>query len=258
MRLYSWNVNGIRAVLKKGFLDWLDEARPDILCLQETRATPDQVDTEPLEARGYHLRWHPAEKKGYSGVATLSRKPPVEAQGGIGAEIFDREGRLLITRHEGPDGVFRVVNGYFPNGQRDLGRVPYKLDFYRHLFDRLESWRAAGEHVVVCGDFNTAHTEVDLARPKQNRKTTGFLPEECDELDRWFQSGWIDTWRRRNPDTTDVYTWWSQRFGVRAKNVGWRIDYVVVNEEAWPRIAGAEVHTDVMGSDHCPISIEIS
>jgi exodeoxyribonuclease-3 len=196
-----------------------------------------------------------AERRGYSGVGLWSREAPDAVETTLGDPSFDTEGRLQIARF----GALTVVNGYFPNGNgknRDNGRVPYKLSFYRALFDRLEADRAAGRPILVMGDFNTAHREIDLARPKQNVKTSGFLEEEREEFDRWLRAGWVDTFRAFEPGEGH-YTWWSQRFGVREKNIGWRIDYVLASEGAMKHVRQAKIHPDVRGSDHCPISVEL-
>lgn len=255
MRVYSWNVNGLRAVLKKGFLDWLHAAEGDVVALQETRCGADQVPAEIGALDGWSFSLSCAERGGYSGVATLSRRPPDEEILSLDDPEIDREGRLLIHRF----GRLWVVNGYFPNGsgkERDNSRVPYKLGFYQRLFDHLEAARSAGQPILVLGDLNTAHREIDLARPRENALTSGFLPDEREELDRWIRSGWTDTFRHFEPGP-GFYTWWSQRFGVRAKNIGWRIDYILASPGVLPYLRGAAIHPTVMGSDHCPISVEL-
>ena len=255
MKIVSWNINGIRAAVKKGFLDWLDATDAEIVALQEVRATPAQIPEELGERAGWHLHLHAAERPGYSGVATLSRRPPDDLDVSLGEDRFDVEGRLQQLRF----GELLVVNGYFPNGNgknRDLSRIPYKLDFYRALFDRLEPARAAGRPILVMGDWNTAHREIDLARPKQNAKTSGFRPEEREELDRWLRSGWTDTFREVVQEGGH-YSWWSQRFGVREKNIGWRLDMVLASPGAMPFLRDAAIHPEVMGSDHCPVSVEV-
>jgi exodeoxyribonuclease-3 len=254
VRLISWNVNGIRSAQRKGFLEWLERERPDVLCLQETKARPDQLDEALLRGHGYHAAWHSAEKPGYSGVATFAREAPDAVRVGLGVEAFDREGRVLVTRH----GDVTLVNAYFPNGQRDCSRVPFKTDFYRAMLAFLEGLRAGGERVVVCGDFNTAHQPIDLKNWRANQKTSGFLPEERVLLDEYVAAGWVDAFRRLHPDATDHYTWWSNRPGVRARNIGWRIDYHFVAPELWPRVRAARLHMDVPGSDHCPVELELS
>ncbi len=255
MRIVSWNVNGLRACAKKGFGEWLDGCGAEIVAVQEARAKLEQVPVELRERPGWHLELVAAEKPGYSGVATFVRRRPDAVQTEIGDPDIDREGRLMITRF----GRLRLVNGYFPNGNgknRDLSRIPYKLAFYRRLFDELEPAMKRGEPILVAGDFNTAHREIDLARPKQNRQHSGFRIEEREELDRWLTSGWVDTFRQFE-EGAGHYTWWSQRFGVRERNIGWRIDYILASPAAMTRVRGAAIHPQIMGSDHCPISVEI-
>lgn len=255
VRVYSWNVNGIRSAVAKGFVDWLAAARGEIVGLQEVRAANDAIPSELTAVSDYHQHYVAAARKGYSGVGLLSRRKPDAIETSLGSSHFDDEGRLQLARF----GRLVVANGYFPNGSgqdRDNSRVPYKLDWYRALFDRIEALRRDGLHVLVMGDFNTAHREIDLARPRENRKTSGFLPEECEELDRWIQAGWVDTFRAFEPGPGH-YSWWSQRFGVRAKNIGWRIDYVLASPEAMSFVRGGFIHPDVMGSDHCPIGVEL-
>lgn len=251
MRLFSWNVNGIRACAKRGFLEWLGASEGDVVCLQETRVCEDQLPPELAPPAGYHATWVSAEKLGYSGVATLSRRPPDEVVVGLGDDRFDSEGRTLITRH----GDLTVINGYFPNGQRDLGRVPYKHAYYKQLLKVATERRMRGEKIVICGDWNTAHHEIDLLNWKTNRKTTGFLIEERVWLDAFEGAGWVDCFRRQNPELEGAYTWWSNRSGARERNVGWRIDYHWVNAELWPRVETARLHPQVLGSDHCPIEL---
>ena len=254
-RILSWNVNGIRSAHKKGFVDWLAKSRGEIVGVQEMRATRDQVPEEVEAVRDYHLHVSSAERKGYSGVGLFSKRKPDAIDTSLGEDRFDAEGRVQIARF----GRLVVANGYFPNGSgqdRDNSRVPYKLDWYAALFDRVQRLRRGGYRVIVMGDFNTAHKDVDLARPKDNRKTSGFLPEECAELDRWVEAGWIDTFRAFEPGGGN-YSWWSQRFGVRERNVGWRIDYVLASPAAMKYVKDAFIHPDVMGSDHCPVGVDV-
>ncbi len=255
MRIFSWNVNGLRAVLKKGFLEWAEASGGDVIGLQETRCRADQIPPEIAALEGWHFALAEAEKAGYSGVANLTRKPAEWQETSLGDDDFDREGRVLMQRH----GRLLVVNTYFPNGsgkERDNSRVPYKLQFYRHLFELLEPQRRRGEPILVMGDFNTAHREIDLARPRENRLTSGFLVEECEELDRWINCGWTDTFRVFEPNG-GFYTWWSQRFGVRAKNIGWRIDMMLASPGVLPHLRAAAIHSQILGSDHCPISVDL-
>jgi exodeoxyribonuclease-3 len=252
VKIVSWNVNGIRACAKKGFLEWLGESKPDVVLLQETKAWPEQLDAELLSDHGYHCSWAQAEKKGYSGVSTWSRNAPETVQVGLGLERFDREGRTVITDH----GSLRIFNGYFPNGQRDHGRVPYKLDYYAAMFEAAEAARREGKLVLVSGDWNTAHRSIDLARPKQNRNTTGFLPQECAWMDRWFDAGYHDSFRCLHPEELGAYSWWSFRSGARQRNVGWRIDYHVISDELRPLLRSASIDSAILGSDHCPVVVE--
>ena len=255
LRVMSWNVNGLRAAAGKGFLDWLGRSDAQIIGLQEVRALPEQLPDAVRAPQGFHTHFHPAERKGYSGVALYSRTAPDRVETSLGLPEFDQEGRLQFARF----GDLLVVNGYFPNGngkERDNSRVPYKLEFYKRLWRRLEPARRRGQPILVMGDFNTAHREIDLARPKDNRKTSGFLLEECAEFERWITTGWVDTFRHFEKGEGH-YTWWSQRFGVRAKNVGWRIDYILASPGAMPFVQRASIHPTVTGSDHCPIAVEL-
>jgi len=254
VRLFSWNVNGLRACARKGFLDWLDVERPDVLGLQEVRALPDQLHDELARPDGYHTWFHPADRKGYSGVALFSRlEPHAVTLGGLDDPRFDSEGRLIVADY----GDFLLYNAYFPNGGNDLSRVPYKLEFSEAVLQHAERQRAAGRAVVMCGDVNTAHHEIDLANPRSNRKNTGFLPEERAWVSRLLEHGYRDVFRDRNPDTPGLYTWWSNRPGVRDRNVGWRIDYVLVSDDFADRVIEARIHPEVMGSDHCPVSVTL-
>jgi exodeoxyribonuclease-3 len=255
MRVYSWNVNGIRAATKKGLDEWIRRSNAEIIGLQEVRAHHDAIPDEIRAIDDYQHHYVAAERKGYSGVGLLSRLVPDRLDTSLGEERFDTEGRLQIARF----GRLVVANGYFPNGSgkdRSNDRVPYKLDWYRALFEQVERWRRAGYRVLVMGDYNTAHKEIDLARPKDNRKTSGFLPEECAELDRWIEAGWVDTFRTFETGPGH-YSWWSQRFGVRAKNIGWRIDYVLASPSAMPYVRHAFIEPHTQGSDHCPIGVDL-
>lgn len=252
MKLISWNVNGVRAVNKKGFLKWLQDADPDILCLQETKAHVEQLPGELLEGHGYHTYWHSGEKRGYSGVATYCKAEALYVQEGLGIDIFDREGRVLITEHPN----FLLYNIYFPNGQRDQERLQYKLDFYDALLPIINEQVESGNNVIVTGDWNTAHHPIDLARPKDNIKNSGFMPIERERLDSYEENGWVDTFRLFHPEG-DRYSWWTYRFGARTRNVGWRIDYFFVNEGFTDQVLDGDIHPEIMGSDHCPISLEV-
>ena len=252
MKLYSWNVNGIRAAERKGFLDWLDQTQPDILCLQETKARVDQLGSSLIEDHGYHTYWHSADKAGYSGVATFCKEEPYFFQEGLGIDRFDSEGRVLITEHEN----FLLYNIYFPNGQKDDIRLNYKLDFYDELLPIVNDQVENGNNVIITGDWNTAHHPIDLARPKENEKTSGFMPIERERIDTYISHGWVDTFRYFHAES-DRYTWWTYRFGARERNIGWRIDYFFVNETLVEQLVDAEIHPDIMGSDHCPVSLTL-
>jgi len=252
MKIYSWNVNGIRAAAKKGFLDWLNSTNPEIVCLQETKAHKEQLSAELLEPKGYHTIWHSAEKKGYSSVATLCKEKPLYEHAGLGIERFDREGRVIVTEHEN----FLLYNIYFPNGKMSQERLYYKMDFYKELLKILDEQVESGNNVVVAGDWNTAHKPIDLARPKENVKNSGFLPEERAMLDKYVEHGYVDTFRIFH-DEPERYSWWTYRMGARERNIGWRIDYFWINRSFTDNVLDADIHEDVMGSDHCPVSIEI-
>jgi len=251
--LFSWNVNGIRAAQRKGFLDWLDKTQPDILGVQETKAHPEQLDQELLEIPGYHITWASAERKGYSGVALFSKEEPLSVKTGLGIDKFDAEGRTIIAEYDD----FVLLNAYFPNGSRDHSRVPFKLEYYDAFLSYCEDLRSEGKSVIFCGDVNTAHKEIDLARPKQNQKTTGFLPEERAWLDEVVEAGYIDTFRDLHPDAVDVYSWWAYWGKARERNVGWRIDYFFISPDLHDSVVDAQIHMDIEGSDHCPVSLTI-
>ncbi len=254
LTLLSWNVNGARAIHRSGFLGWLAESAPDILCLQETRAEEGQLPPDLVRPPGYHGYWtHSTRKKGHSGTAILTRPEPVSVSAGIGSPEFDDEGRTLVADY----GRFVLINCYFPNGGRDQERVPYKLAFYDAFLDFCNGLRERGRSLVVCGDVNTAHREIDLARPKQNLKSTGFLPEERAWMDRWAAAGYVDTFRHLHPDATGAFTWWLQWGQARERNIGWRLDYFFVTPDLAPLIAEAFILPDVKGSDHCPIGLRL-
>jgi len=252
MKIISWNVNGIRAMVRKGFMDWLREESPDVLCLQETKAWPEQVPADVRRPKGYHAYWHKAEKKGYSGVLTYTKEEPVIVKTGLGIGEFDSEGRTVITEYTD----FILFNIYFPNGKRNPERLEYKLRFYDHFLDVAETLREQGKDIVVCGDLNTAHKPMDLARPKENEKESGFLPVERAWMDKLVDHGYIDTFRHFNKEP-DNYTWWDYYTRARERNVGWRIDYFFISEELLPRLRKAFILSEVMGSDHCPLGIEL-
>ena len=252
MKLLSWNVNGIRAAVKKGFLDFLEEKNPDIICIQETKAHKEQLTSEILEDHGYFTCWHSGEKKGYSGVATFCKEEPLFIQEGIGIEKYDKEGRVLITEHN----EFLLYNIYFPNGQKNDERLRYKLDFYDDLLPIINDQVDSGNNVIVAGDWNTAHLPIDLARPNENKNTSGFMAIEREKIDLYISNAWIDTFRLFH-DEGERYSWWTYRFGARDRNVGWRIDYFFVNEGMAEICKDAEIHQNIFGSDHCPVSLTL-
>lgn len=253
MKLISWNINGIRAITKKGFFEWVHKVSPDILCLQETKAHPDQLTADILSPDGYKTYWSAAEKKGYSGTAVFTKIEPENVEEGLGVKEFDTEGRTLVCDY----GDFVLFNVYFPNGSSGNKRVPFKMGFYDAFLKKANKLKKSGKKIIVCGDVNTAHTEIDLARPKQNEKNTGFLPEERAWVSKFIQNGYVDTFRHFHQGEKDHYTWWDYKTGARARNIGWRIDYFFVSENLLPKIKKAIILSDVMGSDHCPVGIEL-
>jgi exodeoxyribonuclease-3 len=253
LRLYCWNVNGIRAIQKKGFLSWVESVQPDVLCLQETKAHQEQLDPVLLNIPGYQSHWCSGERRGYSGVATYTNRLPSRVQFGFEDQEFDREGRVLLT--EFPE--FLLFNVYFPNGKKDQVRLDYKLRFYRSIYEYWQRLRGQGKKLVICGDYNTAHQEIDLARPKENEQVSGFLRIERDWLDLLVNNGYVDTFRVSNKEPNQ-YTWWDMMTRARERNVGWRIDYFFVSEDLLPQLKNAWICPEVMGSDHCPIGLELS
>ena len=253
-KLISWNVNGIRAATKKGFLDWLDKESPDVVCIQETKAQKEQLGDEFQLPEGYEQYWNSAIRKGYSGVASFSKIAPVSNTSGLGIEEFDIEGRVVSL--EFPE--FTLLNIYFPNGQRDQGRLDYKMRFYDATLDYCQELRKQGKKLIVCGDYNTAHKPIDLKNPKANEKTSGFLPIEREWIDKFMSHRYIDIFRKFHPDEPEQYSWWTYRFGARSRNVGWRIDYFFVTEDLVDFVTDAYITPEVMGSDHCPIVLTVS
>jgi len=249
MKLISWNVNGLRACLSKGFIDYFAREDADFFCLQETKMQPGQAE---IPADGYHQYFYSAEKKGYSGTAILTKHEPLSVSYGMGSELHDHEGRLITLEYEN----FYMVTVYTPNSQRELTRLQYRLcweEDFRMYLKKLD----AVKPVIVCGDLNVAHKEIDLKNPKTNVNNAGFTPQERAAMTKLLDSGFVDTFRYLYPDVTGAYSWWSYMFSARAKNAGWRIDYFLVSERIKDRITAASIHSDVMGSDHCPVVLEI-
>lgn len=252
MKLVSWNVNGVRAAQKSGFLDWFEKEAADLVCLQEIKANIEQLDQTLHHPLGYHSFWHSAEKPGYSGVAVYSKSEPLNVRSGIGIPEIDCEGRVLQLEFSNTI----LLNCYFPNSQRDHARLGYKLEFCDAIFKHCEKIRSEGKNLVLCGDFNIAHQEIDLKNPKTNENNAGFLPEERAWMSRFLAAGYADVFREQTRDPGH-YTWWSYRPGVRAKNIGWRLDYHVVNQEFRDSVKRAWHQPQVMGSDHCPVVLEL-
>ncbi|TVQ97417.1 MAG: exodeoxyribonuclease III [Desulfovibrionales bacterium] len=253
MKLYSWNVNGFRAVLNKGFWEWFQQADADVVGLQEIKVTPEQLADQNRQAPGYLDYWNPSQaKKGYSGVACFSKKQPLDVALELPDSRFSGEGRVI--RMEFPD--FHFFNIYFPNGQMSQERLEYKLGFYDAFLKHAQELRRT-KPIVVCGDFNTAHKEIDLKNPKANAETSGFLPVERAWIDRFIATGYVDTFRMFN-DQPEQYTWWTYRFGARNRNAGWRIDYFFVSEELTSAVRRAWIEPHVTGSDHCPVGLELA
>ena len=249
MKLISWNVNGLRACLGKGFLDFFREADADVVCLQETKLQPHQIE---LDLPGYRQYWNSAEKKGYSGTALFTRIEPLQVTYGLGLPEYDTEGRVITAEFAG----FFLVCCYTPNAQRGLARLDFRMaweDAFRAYLMDLDRRKP----VVLCGDLNVAHTEIDLKNPKTNRKNAGFTDEERGKFTALLEAGFIDTFRYFYPDQEGIYSWWSYRFSARAKNAGWRIDYFCVSEALKDRLVSAAIHTEIMGSDHCPVELVI-
>lgn len=249
MKLISWNVNGLRACVGKGFLDYFKEQQADIFCLQETKLQEGQIE---LELDGYHQYWNYAEKKGYSGTAIFTKEKPISVHYGIGIEEHDKEGRVITLEFE----KFYMITVYTPNSQEKLARLDYRMkweeDFKSYLLELYKK-----KPVIVCGDLNVAHKEIDLKNPKTNRKNAGFSDEEREKMTKLLESGFVDSFRYFYPDKTDIYSWWSYRFSARAKNAGWRIDYFLVSDRIKENMKGAEIHTEILGSDHCPVLLNI-
>jgi exodeoxyribonuclease-3 len=252
VRIISWNVNGLRALLKKDALRPVLSWTPDLVCLQEIKVRPEQLTDDQRNIPGYQIIWNPAERPGYSGVATILREPPLEFEQGLVAPQFDIEGRAIRTRHPG----FLLFNVYFPSGQRGTERVDYKLRFYGHLLETCKALHAAGEDIIITGDFNTAHMPIDLKYPKQNVKTSGFLPEEREWVQKFLDCGFLDVYRAFYPQR-EQYTWWTYRLNARQRGIGWRLDYFLVSEALLSRVRDVIIHDEIPGSDHCPVELNI-
>ncbi|WP_142415720.1 exodeoxyribonuclease III [Hathewaya massiliensis] len=252
MKIYSWNVNGLRAIMKKNFLEFIEEYDPDILCIQETKLQDADLTDSLKNIKGYHSYFSFAEKKGYSGVATFTKEEPISVKHGIGIPEFDSEGRIFITEFSS----FTLLNIYFPNGQMSEERLNYKMDFYDAILEYCNKEVNNGKNLIICGDYNTAHTPMDIKNAKANKKTSGFLPMERAWIDKFIGEGYTDTFRHFNPEEIK-YSWWSYRFKARERNTGWRIDYHFVSNNFLDKVKGASILNEVMGSDHCPVVIEI-
>ena len=250
MKIISWNVNGLRAIVKKNFLDYIKSEQPDILCIQETKLQEEQIPEELAELADYHQYWSFADKKGYSGTAVFSRSEPLSVETGLNDD--DPEGRTIIADY----GKFVLINCYFPNGKMSDERLKYKLEFYDKMLEKMDDLVKADRNVIVCGDYNTAHKEIDLKNPKANEKDSGFLPIERAWLDKLVEHNYVDTFRHFDP-SPDQYSWWSYRFGARKRNAGWRLDYFWVNDKYIDNLSSAFIQQSIMGSDHCPVGIVI-
>jgi exodeoxyribonuclease III len=252
IKLRSWNVNGLRSCGRGGFGKWFAAQEADVVCVQEIKANKEQLASDLLNPKKYHSFWHSAEKPGYSGTAIYTKKEPLDIRYGIGRKDIDREGRVLAVEFKN----YIVINTYFPNSQRDHARLPYKLSFCEAFHKFTEKELARGKSIFICGDMNIAHHEIDLKNPKSNKKNAGFLPEERAWMTQFLDSGYVDTFRHfeKGPDH---YTWWSNRPGVRQRNIGWRLDYFIANADAQARLKAVVHQHKIMGSDHCPVALEI-
>ena len=250
MKCISWNVNGLRACLGKGFQDYFDQSNADFFCLQETKLQAGQIQ---LELPGYHQFWNYAQKKGYSGTAIFAREAPLSVRYGLGVEALDTEGRLITLEYPG----FYIITCYTPNAQQGLARIDHRLQWdaaFREYLTRLDQEKP----VIVCGDLNVAHQEIDLKNPASNRGNAGFSDQERESFGKLLDAGFTDTFRYRNPDATGIYSWWSYRFNARKNNAGWRIDYFLVSDRLAPAITDTPIHMEVTGSDHCPVGLELT
>ncbi len=255
MRIISYNVNGIRSAINKGFIEWLKTDPADIICLQETKAVKENIDTQPIEDLGYQTYWFSAQKKGYSGVAIFTKIKPDNIEYGHKLEQSDFEGRVIRADF----GKLTLINAYYPSGTSGEERQTYKYQWLDEFFDYLQLLRKTRPQLVVVGDYNIAHTPIDIHDPKGNKNSSGFLPEERAWMDKFLQNGWVDTFRSLHPETTGAYSWWSQRFpSVRLQNKGWRIDYICITDSLKTKLKDARIYPDVKQSDHCPIYAEIT
>ncbi len=252
VRIICWNVNGIRAINKKRFLPWFNQESPDILCLQEVKARPGEIPASIEKPKGYYTYWSIPQRKGYSGVATLSKEKPIQVSTGLNNGRFDIEGRVIISRYP----QLTLFNVYFPNGKASEERLRYKMDFYKTFLSFIDPLQQRGDRLVICGDFNTAHEEIDLARPKENKYISGFLAIERAWMDEFIAHGFIDSFRYFNKESNN-YTWWSMRTRARERNIGWRIDYFFISNNLLDSVIGASILSQVMGSDHCPLEIKL-
>jgi len=255
MRVISWNVNGIRSVEKKGFASWVKKESADMVCIQETKARPDQLSSELLEmqdknGKPYHAYWACAKRPGYSGVGIYSKTEPLNIKN-LGIEEFDNEGRVLQAEYK----EFTLISAYFPNSQDEGKRLDYKLRFCAAILELCNTYREENRHFVLCGDYNIAHTPIDLARPNQNENNPGYLPEERAWMDTFTKEGFVDTFRHFHPGEKDHYTWWSYRMNARERNVGWRIDYHCTDKVFLPAVKSSSIRAEVTGSDHCPVEL---
>ncbi len=258
MKIYCWNVNGIRAVAKKGFLDWFKESDGDMICLQETKAFPDQLEDNLKHPDGYHAYWHNGTMKGYAGVVTYAKQKALNVRYAFGqsVEMFSHDGRIVETTFSD----FTLVNIYFPNGNpRSNGTevLSHKLKFYEYFLSYMDQLKSEGKSIIACGDFNIVHTEIDIARPKENENSIGYTPVERAWISKVIDHGYLDVFRHLNPDARDHYTWWSYRTKARERNIGWRIDYFFITPDLKDQVRGVGHQTDVMGSDHCPLFLEL-
>jgi exodeoxyribonuclease III len=253
MKITTWNINGIRAAMSKGIDKWIMDFSPDVLCFQEIKAKPDQFDPSIFSSMGYQYVWNSAERPGYSGVGILFKEQPLAIQYGLGNPLFDKEGRVIQFSY--PD--FELFNIYFPNGGRTLERVPYKLDFYEVLLNKCDSLHSENKNIIITGDFNTAHNEIDLKNSKSNQKNTGFLPEERIWIDYYLKHGFVDIYRHLYPDRIQ-YTWWTYRMNARQNGVGWRLDYFLISQKLNEKVKDVIIHDDVKGSDHCPVTLQLT